>query len=132
MMNTYKRAITFKIDGEITRTLSWVVLIDDEEVNTEKKIEASGNTFESLWNYLGTGKHNLAIPANTWTRAFWSNKRRIEFFTKTKTWVDNGVEREWELYFEPDEKTKVSMGQILDFEEDRVVKYLKERGLTIR
>lgn len=132
MMNTYKRAITFKIDGEITRTLSWVVLIDDEEVNTEKKIEANGNTFESLWNYLGTGKHNLAIPANTWTRAFWSNKRRIEFFTKTKTWIDNGTEREWELYFEPDEKTKVSMGQILDFEEDRVVKYLKERGLTIR
>lgn len=132
MMNTYRRNITFKIDGEVTRTLSWVVLIDDEEVNTEKKIEASGNTFESLWNYLGTGKHNLAIPANTWTRAFWSNKRRIEFFTKTKTWVDNGVEREWELYFEPDEKTKVSMGQILDFEEDRVVKYLKERGLTIR
>lgn len=132
MMNTYKRVITFKIDGEVTRTLSWVVLIDDEEVNTEKKIEANGNTFESLWNYLGTGKHNLAIPANTWTRAFWSNKRRIEFFTKTKTWVDNGVEREWELYFEPDEKTKVSMGQILDFEEDRVVKYLKERGLTIR
>lgn len=132
MMNTYKRVITFKIDGEITRTLSWVVLIDDEEVNTEKKIEANGNTFESLWNYLGTGEHNLAIPANTWTRAFWSNKRRIEFFTKTKTWIDNGVEREWELYFEPDEKTKVSMGQILDFEEDRVVKYLKERGLTIR
>ena len=132
MMNVYKRVITFKIDGKVTRTLSWVVLIDDEEVNTEKKIEANGNTFESLWNYLGTGKHNLAIPANTWTRAFWSNKRRIEFFTKTKTWVDNGVEREWELYFEPDEKTKVSMGQILDFEEDRVVKYLKERGLTIR
>lgn len=132
MMNTYRRNITFKIDGKITRTLSWVVLIDDDEVNTEKKIEANGNTFESLWNYLGTGKHNLAIPANTWTRAFWSNKRRIEFFTKTKTWVDNGVEREWELYFEPDEKTKVSMGQILDFEEDRVVKYLKERGLTIR
>ena len=132
MMNVYKRVITFKIDGEVTRTLSWVVLIDDEEVNTEKKIEASGNTFESLWNYLGTGKHNLAIPANTWTRAFWSNKRRIEFFTKTKTWIDNGTEREWELYFEPDEKTKVSMGQILDFEEDRVVKYLKERGLTIR
>ena len=132
MMNTYKRAITFKIDGEITRTLSWVVLIDDEEVNTQKKIEANGNTFESLWNYLGTGKHNLAIPANTWTRAFWSNKRRIEFFTKTKTWIDNGTEREWELYFAPDEKTKVSMGQILDFEEDRVTKYLKERGLTIR
>lgn len=132
MMNTYRRNITFKIDGEVTRSLSWVVLIDDEEVNTEKKIEASGNTFESLWNYLGTGKHNLAIPANTWTRAFWSNKRRIEFFTKTKTWIDNGTEREWELYFEPDEKTKVSMGQILDFEEDRVVKYLKERGLTIR
>lgn len=132
MMNVYKRVITFKIDGKVTRTLSWVVLIDDEEVNTEKKIEASGNTFESLWNYLGTGKHNLAIPANTWTRAFWSNKRRIEFFTKTKTWIDNGVEREWELYFEPDEKTKVSMGQILDFEEDRVTKYLKERGLTIR
>lgn len=132
MMNVYKRVITFKIDGEITRTLSWVVLIDDEEVNTEKKIEANGNTFESLWNYLGTGKHNLAIPANTWTRAFWSNKRRIEFFTKTKTWIDNGTEREWELYFEPDEKTKVSMGQILDFEEDKVTKYLKERGLTIR
>lgn len=132
MMNVYKRVITFKIDGKVTRTLSWVVLIDDEEVNTEKKIEANGNTFESLWNYLGTGKHNLAIPANTWTRAFWSNKRRIEFFTKTKTWIDNGIEREWELYFEPDEKTKVSMGQILDFEEDRVVKYLKERGLTIR
>lgn len=132
MMNTYRRNITFKIDGKITRTLSWIVLIDDEEVNTEKKIEANGNTFESLWNYLGTGKHNLAIPANTWTRAFWSNKRRIEFFTKTKTWIDNGTEREWELYFEPDEKTKVSMGQILDFEEDRVTKYLKERGLTIR
>ena len=132
MMNTYKRVITFKIDGKITRTLSWVVLIDDEEVNTEKKIEANGNTFESLWNYLSTGKHNLTIPANTWTRAFWSNKRRIEFFTTTKNWVDNGTEREWELYFTPDEKAKVSMKQILDFDADRVEKYLKERGLTVR
>lgn len=34
MMNTYRRNITFKIDGKITRTLSWVVLIDDEEVST--------------------------------------------------------------------------------------------------
>ena len=132
MMNTYRRTIEFKIDGKTTKTYSWLMLLDDEEVYTEKKIEANGNTFESLWNYLGTGEHNLAIPANTWTRAFWSNKRRIEFFTSTKNWVDNGTEREWELYFTPDEKAKVSMKQILDFDADRVEKYLKERGLTVR
>ena len=131
MMNTYTRTIEFKIDGKTTRTHSWLVLLTDEEVNIEKKVEANGNTFESLWNYIRTGKHNLAIPANTWIRAFWSNKRRIEFFTKTKTWVDNGTEREWELCFTPDKKVKVSMKQILDFEADKVEKYLKERDLTI-
>lgn len=129
MMNTYLRTETFEIDGVITSENSWVVLLDDTEAWTDTYVSGEGHTFDSLWNYMD--RHGLAVPANRWYRAFWSKKRRIEFFTKTKTWVDNGIERHWkETYI--DEPYEVSMEKLLKFDADKVAQYLSERNLSIK
>lgn len=129
MMNTYLRTETFEIDGVIARENSWVVLLDDTEAWTETYVSGEGHTFDSLWNYMD--RYGLAVPANRWYRALWSKKRRIEFFTKTKTWVDNGTERQWkETYI--DEPYKVSMERLLQFDADKVAQYLNERNLSIK
>lgn len=129
MMNTYLRTETFEIDGVIARENSWVVLLDDADAWTETYVSGKGCTFDSLWNYMD--RHGLSVPANRWYRAFWSKKRRIEFFTKTKTWVDNGTERQWkETYI--DEPYKISMERLLQFDADKVAQYLNERNLSIK
>lgn len=129
MMNTYLRTETFEIDGVIARENSWVVLLDDTEAWTETYVSGEGHTFDSLWDYMD--RYGLSVPANRWYRAFWSKKRRIEFFTKTKTWVDNGAERQWkETYI--DEPYKISMERLLQFDADKVAQYLNERNLSIK
>lgn len=129
MMNTYLRTETFEIDGVIARENSWVVLLDDTEAWTETYVSGEGHTFDSLWDYMD--RYGLSVPANRWYRAFWSKKRRIEFFTKTKTWVDNGTERQWkETYI--DRPYKISMERLLQFDADKVAQYLNERNLSIK
>lgn len=130
MMNTYLRTSKFTIDGVLTKVESWYVLIDDSKANKEIKVLGNGKTFESLWSFMTTSGDGILIPGNAWLRAFWSKKRRIEFFTKTKTWVDDGIEREWELSI-IDEPAEVSMERLYKFDSEKVVKYLVERGLTI-
>lgn len=128
-MNTYLRTETFEIDGVIARENSWVVLLDDTEAWTETYVSGEGHTFDSLWDYMD--RYGLSVPANRWYRAFWSKKRRIEFFTKTKTWVDNGTERQWkETYI--DEPYKISMERLIQFDADKVAQYLNERNLSIK
>lgn len=129
MMNTYLRTETFEIDGVIARENNWVVLLDDTDAWTETYVSGEGCTFDSLWDYMD--RHGLSVPANRWYRAFWSKKRRIEFFTKTKTWVDNGTERQWkETYI--DKPYKISMERLLQFDADSVAQYLNERNLSIK
>ena len=129
MRNTYLRTETFEIDGVIASENSWVVLLDDTDAWTDTYVSGEGCTFDSLWNYMDG--HGLSVPANRWNRAFWSKKRRIEFFTKTKTWIDNGTERQWkETYI--DEPYKVSMERLLKFDADKVAQYLNERNLSIK
>ena len=130
MMNTYLRTLVFTIDGVKTRVETFPMLIDETKAQLETQIEGQGKTFESLWNYMEQPYKGLNIPANRWIRAFWSNKRRIEFFTKTKTWIDNGVEREWSLTYK-DEPYTMSMERLLKFNSEKVAQYLVERGLSI-
>ena len=128
MMNTYLRVMEFEIDGKIARTESWVVLIDDKDAMLEVVVDGHGKTFNSLWDYMMD--NGLIVPANRWERAFWSNKRRIEFFTKTKTWIDNGTERPWSVMY-IDQPHLVSMERLMKFDADKVTKYLTERNLKI-
>ena len=130
MMNTYLRDAEFEIDGKVARTESWVILIEEEDAANEPVVDGHGKTFDSLWDYMQTPYKGLNIPANLWTRAFWSKKRRIEFFTKTKTWIDNGTERTWS-YIYKDEPYKVSMERLMKFDADKVAKYLSERNLKL-
>lgn len=128
MMNTYLRTMEFEIDGKVVKTESWTILIDENEAILSGKTKGEGRTFDSLWDFMY--EHGLIIPGNGWTRAFWSNKRRIEFFIKVKTWVDNGTERPWKVTY-IDEPYRVTMERLLKFDSDDVVKYLNERNLKI-
>ena len=128
MMNTYLRTMEFEIDNKVVKTENWVVLMDESEASLNSKIIGKGKTFDSLWDFMN--EHGLTIPGNRWTRAFWSNKRRIEFFVRVKTWVDNGIERPWKVTY-IDEPHKVTMERLLKFKSDDVVKYLNERNLKI-
>lgn len=130
MMNTYLRTVTFTIDGVETREESFSILVDETKAQLEMQIDGQGKTFESLWNYMEQLYKGLNIPANRWIRALWSNKRRIEFFTKTKTWIDNEVEREWSVTYK-DEPYTMSMERLLKFNSEKVAQYLVERGLSI-
>lgn len=130
MMNTYLRTMEFVIDGKVARAESFEILVDDSEAQKSICIDGEGTTFDSLWDYMGTAYKGLNVPANRWTRVFWSNKRRIEFFSKTKTWIDDGTERAWAVRYY-DEPYQMSMERVLKFKFDKVVKYLQERNLTI-
>lgn len=130
MMNTYLRVMEFEIDGKVARTESWVILVDEKDAALETVIDGHGKTFASLWDYMGTAYKGLNVPANRWERAFWSKKRRIEFFTKTKTWIDNGTERPWSVMY-IDEPYKVSMERLMKFDADKVAQYLTERNLKL-
>jgi hypothetical protein len=130
MMNTYLRTMEFEIDGKVTNSESWVVLVDEKDAALETVVDGQGKTFASLWDYMQTSYNGLNVPANLWTRAFWSNKRRIEFFTKTKTWIEDGTERPWSVTYS-DEPYGVSMERLMKFDADRVTQYLQERNLKI-
>lgn len=131
MMNTYLRVIKFEIDGKVARTESCVILVDEKDAALETVIDGHGKTFASLWDYMGTTYKGLNVPANRWERAFWSKKRRIEFFTtKIKTWIDNGTERRWSVMY-IDRPYSVSMERLMKFDADKVAQYLTERNLKI-
>lgn len=130
MMNTYLRVMEFEIDGKATITESWVILVDENDAALETVIDGHGKTFASLWDYMGTAYKGLNVPADRWERAFWSKKRRIEFFTKTKTWIDNGTERPWSVMY-IDQPHSVSMERLMKFDADKVAQYLTERNLKL-
>ena len=129
-MNVYLRVLDFSIDNKIVRTEHHEILIDDKDALIEEIIDGQGITFDSLWDYMGTAYKCLNVPANRWERAFWSKKRRIEFFVKVKTWVDNGTERPWKVTMH-DEPYSISMSRLMQFNADKVTQYLVERNLKI-
>ena len=130
MMNVYLRVLNFSIDNKIVKTECHEILIDDKDVLTEEIIDGQGTTFDSLWDYMGTAYKGLNVPANRWERAFWSKKRRIEFFVKAKTWIDNGTERPWKITMY-DKPYSISMSRLMKFDADKVAQYLVERNLKI-
>jgi hypothetical protein len=129
-MNTYLRVMEFEIDGEVARTESWFILTDEKDAALETVVDGYGKTFASLWDYMGTDGKGLNVPANRWEKVFWSKKRRIEFFTETKTWIDNGTERPWSVMY-IDKLHSVSMERLMKFDADKVAKYLTERNLKM-
>lgn len=127
-MNTYLRTIIFKIDNKEYFIGTKTILINEEEELLKKEIVANGKTFESLWTAMNT--YGLAIPANRWDKTFFSKRRRIEFFRSIKVWIDNGIEREWELY-RYDKPIKLSMEELMKFDSDDVIQYLTERKMKL-
>lgn len=127
-MNTYLRTLIFKIDNKEYIIGTKTILVNEEEELLKKDIIANGKTFESLWTTMND--YGLAIPANRWDKTFFSKKRKIEFFKCIKTWIDNGIEREWELY-RYDKPIKLSMEELMKFNSDDVIQYLTERKMKL-
>lgn len=127
-MNTYLRTLIFKIDNKEYNMGTATFLINEDKALLKKDIVANGKTFESLWTTMNT--YGLRIPANRWDKTFFSKRRRIEFFRGIKVWIDNGIEREWELYHY-DKPIKLSMEELMKFDSDDVIQYLTERKMKL-
>lgn len=125
MMNFYQAEYIFYIDGKKFNCNSWTVLADSSTIDELTKW--SGNTFESLWQFYE--KYPLTIPANRWLRGIFQKKRRIEFFRKIKTWVDDGSLREWKFVAKY-EVTTAYMSDLKRFKVDDVIQYYKDRNMN--
>ena len=130
MLEIFERTQVFKIDEVEIRKEHWIVLKEEKDAFLEEEVQDCGNTFDSLWNYMDRPYCAFNIPGNRWYRALWSKKRRIEFFTKTKTWVDDGTKREWSISLK-DKPAKISMEKLLKLDSDKVIQYLSERNIKI-
>lgn len=136
MINAYNRFVAFSLDGEVIYAHDTTILLDESKAVLEPTVEAKGETFDSLWNYMDshTG-YSLAVPANQLARGAFSKKRRIEFFFCVKsgcarTWVESSKTRKWEMvYF--DEPCSITMKELLNHDAKKVAQYLKERNLTL-
>ena len=123
MLKSYRRVYKFFIDGEyVWADQSQPFIINDDKHQSFARI--TGNTFQSLWDAMF--EWGLVIPGNCWNRAFWSNKRRIEFFVSAvPTWVENCKVREWKLTWE-DVEVKPTMKELSRMEAEKVFAYLKQ------
>ncbi len=129
MLKTYITTYEFFIDEKRIKSISTSKYLEEEH---EPKAEMiGGNTFASLWEKMKDKEYHPFIPANRWERAFWSKKRRIEFFEKgVKTWKDNGELRQWAIVL-TEREVPATFSEILHNNSELVTQYLIENGLEI-
>ena len=129
MLKAYKIHYKFTLEGMEEDWYKSSDIFLEEESKANKEIQKfEGQTFQSFWDLHN--EFGLILPSNRWNRALWSKKRRIEFFFDlAPTWVDNGKEeRKWTLeivWGEPE----MTMKQLFELPAEKVIQYLKERGI---
>ena len=128
MMGGYLTTVKVILNGKVIKTERWRTLLDSTEVKVNEVL-GSGKTFDSLWDFIQKSGKGLLVPATLWERGLFSKKRRIEFFTRTETWVDNGEEREWSVIIDDSTPCKLTVEELKHFEVEKVIKYLKDCGL---
>lgn len=122
MLKAYSVTYKFDYDGVREHTESHTMLLE-EPLNEE----ISGTDFDTLWNLRyekGYFVINWAGYERQKGRAF---GRWDAFFCHVHEWK-NDI-KPWKIVV-TSEETTVSMERLMKFDTDKVIQYLKERGIT--
>lgn len=119
-MKPYLVIQNFYYDGNIEKARSHILLL--EEPYEE---EYSGTDFDSLWNFIC--EHPGITPFGLWEVK--KGKRFIQHYD----WLFKSITpkncKPWKFTITCRETT-VTMKQLMCFDTEKVIKYLKERGIT--
>jgi hypothetical protein len=119
-MKSYLVTYKFYYDGELLRNRSYKQLREDPYEE-----EYSGTDFEGLWNL--TSERLIDIPLGMWE--FKKNKRFLQHYE----WLFKKITPEnckpWKFTI-TSEETTISMNELMRYDTDKVIQYLKERGMT--
>lgn len=120
-MRTYLITYSFYYNDELIRKTSNVQLLSKPLAQC-----SSGTDFEGLWDLIH--KHPFATPFQAWKspKGECFLQRSTELFRKT---TQKNI-KPWKLVISSNE-TSVSMKELLEFNSDDVIEYLKERGMPV-
>lgn len=121
-MKPYNVTYEFYYDGKLENTEYYTLLLE-EPINKE----IAGTDFDTLWNLRCEGRCfvvNWCRYERKKGRAF---GRYDAFFCHVHEWK-NDI-KPWKIVV-TSEETTISMERLMEFDTDKVIQYLKERGIT--
>lgn len=125
-MDSYLKKIKLFVNDEIYDRVSFCVLKEKEEVEDSEYI---CNKWEDIPNFEQRWHSSVGIASD-------ETKKGLKVYCgdgfsygmKTfKSWKDNCPSLKVTVTFEP---TSVTMAELMKFDSEKVIKYLKERGIT--
>ena len=123
MLNVYRKFVEFRLDGEkvggINNISDIVLLTPDEAINTEERWIDSKNIEKAL-------KTDLPLCYGYTVFHKYLYMRNMEF-QKVRVWKNSVLIKK--VYYRPE---TISLDRLLKIDDsDKVIQYLKERGMTI-
>lgn len=119
-MKPYLVTYKFYYDGELLSNRAHTQLRE-----TPYEAEYSGTDFEGLWDL--TNKWSIEIPLNMWE--FKKGKRFLQHYDWCFKKVTPTNCKPWKFVISSQETT-ISMDRLMRFDTEKVIQYLKERGMT--
>ena len=133
MLKTYYKNYKVKVNGKIVKKHQiGPVICDESEFPTKFKEIASGKTWTTLACIIQDKEHDSYLRDAFVGFNFIKKKNYIKFEDRDDSYYfyDNGKELTWEITFEADE-VQLSLNRLFNFpNSDKVIEYLKERGMT--
>lgn len=119
-MKAYRVAYKFYYDGEMMSDHYFTQLREEP-----REEEYSGTDFESLWNF--TYEWPTMTPFNCWE--FKKGKRFLQHYDWLFKKITPKNCKPWKFVISSRE-THISMEELMKFNSEHVIQYLKERGIT--
>ena len=119
-MTPYLVTYTFYYDGELLSQRCCTKLREEP-----LKEEYSGTDFEGLWDL--TSQWSALIPFNMWE--FKKGKRFLQYYDWLFKKVTPKNCKRWEFII-TSQKTTITMNELMNYDSETAIKYLKERGMT--
>lgn len=119
-MKPYKVTYKFYYDGECKEWQIGISLL-----NSPCNEEITGDSFNSLLELKQ--KYGAVIPLTLWNHRKGKALYWPDSFIGIKEWKNNC--KPWKLVISSEETT-ISMERLMKFDTEKVIQYLKERGIT--
>lgn len=119
-MKPYLVTYDFYYDGELYRSTNYTRLLEEPY-----KDECVGEDFDSLWGFVYN--HPGQTPFDMWE--FKKGKKFLQHYDWFFKKITPENCRPWKFVV-TSEETSISMDRLMDFDSDKVIQYLKERGIT--
>lgn len=119
-MTPYLITYTFYYDGELLSKRCFTKLCEEP-----REEEYSGTDFEGLWDL--TSQWSALIPFNMWE--FKKGKRFLQYYDWLFKKVTPKNCKRWEFII-TSQKTTITMNELMNYDSETAIKYLKERGMT--